>query len=172
MRNFRHVLFRHKAFKQLLKYSDERNDGVMVFVLMLLKICASSTLTRQGAKQIRQIYLQAQAEANAAAYALRKIASRTDDQEHTDRLLFDAQQIEHAPHLLIDDGPLRMAASVFDFGLFSRQGDKRPFLINCMHAVLPLSIPNRNALIRDLLELIGISANSHLVRSTIKKSLT
>jgi len=172
MREFRCVLFRSRTFHHLLQYSDEGKDGPIVFALMLLKIIASSTLSRKEGKEIRDIYLQAERDAKVAARVLRQRARNTGDQVHKDRLFLFAQQIENTPHLAIEDDPLRLAASLYDFRLIGQKGDRRPFLIHSMNAVVPPATPNRNAMIRDLLVLIGIRASRHLVRSTIKESIT
>jgi hypothetical protein len=82
-----------------------------------------------------------------------------------------AREIESSPWYALD-GDWRGLAIFVDFGLFGQKGDARAYAIRNLDKFLPETIHNRDSMIRDFLELIGIDASSPLVRSTLLKGST
>ncbi len=121
-------------------------------------------------KEGRQKYLQARLEVEIAARVLRTHA-RVAGKENRQVLMDAARKIENSPWYALNPGLQGLAVFV-DFSLFGQKGDARAYAIRNLGKFLPETIQNRDSMIRDFLELIGIEATSALVRSTLLKGST
>jgi hypothetical protein len=170
-RRMRRKLFAHPTFHRLVSHFEDGN-GACGFVtdLEMLRFFLSNQMHPDEIKEFRKNYLQAKLEVESAARVLR-LHARAMGKGNRQVLMDAAREIENAPWYAIDDSARGLAIFV-DFGLFGQKGDARAYAIRNIDRFLPATIHNRDSMIRDFLELIGIDATSALVRSTLLNGRT
>lgn len=170
-RKMRRKLFAHPTFHRLLSHLDDSNRACSFVVdLEMLRLFLSNEMPPDETKEGRQKYLQARLEVEIAARVLRTHA-RVAGKENRQVLMDAARKIENSPWYALNPGLQGLAVFV-DFSLFGQKGDARAYAIRNLGKFLPETIQNRDSMIRDFLELIGIEATSALVRSTLLKGST
>jgi hypothetical protein len=130
-----------------------------------------SRITPEDAKFYRQETARAKADAAIAARILRDHAEKFATKADQPALLRAAKSIEKIPwYLRVHDDVT--AEWIIPIELFGQKGDVRAYAIRCVDGYVPKDIPDRAAMIRDFLALVGVKTSSALVRSTLLNGKT